>query len=202
MFCPWQDWDWLWYLLWCLWFYIPSKRRTRESHEGNACKETQPILQEGVILGYHVLKKRVSDTCTRRMVSRPALKHSCDQCEPWFPFPGIFMNHKESSHKASKYSWNDCDNEAICMEHCGRHCKRAHENRSPRQECDSISVWNTKKKIFKCHIESKHDGPRYPCKDCEAPLNAEAILKCDKCEHTLGFRTLMLKHTHDDIRNT
>ena len=28
-----------------------SKRRTRESHEGNACKETQPILQEGGILG-------------------------------------------------------------------------------------------------------------------------------------------------------
>ena len=52
---------------------------------------------------YHVLKKRVSDTCTRRMVSRPALKHSCDQCEPWFPFPGIFMNHKESSHEASEY---------------------------------------------------------------------------------------------------
>ena len=62
-----------------------------------------------------------------------------------------------------------------------------------------------RRKSFKCHIESKHDGPRYPCKDCEAPLNAEAILKCDKCEHTLGFRTLMLKHTHaihDDIRNT
>ena len=57
----------------------PSKRRTRESHEGNACKETQPILQEGVILGYHVLKKRVSDTCTRKMVSRPALKlHEAD----------------------------------------------------------------------------------------------------------------------------
>ena len=22
-----------------------------------------------------------------------ALKHSCDQCEPWFPFTGILMNH-------------------------------------------------------------------------------------------------------------
>ena len=32
-----------------------------------------------------------------------ALKHSCDQCEPWFPFPGILMNHKEFSHEASKY---------------------------------------------------------------------------------------------------
>ena len=60
-----------------------------------------------------------------------------------------------------------------------------------------------RRKHFKCQIESKHDGPMYPCKDCEAPINAEAILKCDKCKHTLVFRTLMLKHTHaihDDIR--
>ena len=69
-----------------------------------------------------------------------ALKHSCDQCEPWFPFPGILMNHKESSHEASKYSCSDCDHEAIRMEHLGRQFKRFHENRSPRQECDSISV--------------------------------------------------------------
>ena len=58
---------------------------------------------------------------------------------------------------------------------------------------------------MKCHIESNHDVPRYPCKYWEAPLNAEARLKCEKCEHTLVFKTLTLKHTnaiHDDIRNT
>ena len=50
-------------------------------------------------------------------------------------------------------------------------------------------------------LESKHDGPRYPWKDCEAPLNTDARLKCDKCENTLVFRTLMFEHTcytHDD----
>ena len=29
-----------------------------------------------------------------------------------------------------------------------------------------------RRKHFKCQIESKHDGPMYPCKDCEAPINA------------------------------
>ena len=75
-----------------------------------------------------------------RQSKHGALKHSCDQCEPWFPFPGILMNHKESSHEASKYSCSDCDHEAIRMEHLGRQFKRFHENRSPSQECDSISV--------------------------------------------------------------
>ena len=32
--------------------------------------------------------------------------------------------------------------------------------------------------------------------DCEAPLNTEARLKCDKCENTLVFRTLMFEHTN------
>ena len=49
-----------------------------------------------------------------------AIKHSCDQCEPWFPFPRILMNHKESSHEASKYEGakypcDDCDHEASRM---------------------------------------------------------------------------------------
>merc|ERR1712030_299339 len=48
-----------------------------------------------------------------------------------------------------------------------------------------------RRKHFKCQIESKHDGPMYPFKDFEAPINAEEILKCDKCKHTLVFRTLM-----------
>ena len=52
------------------------------------------------------------------------------------------------------------------------------------------------RKPFKCHIDSKHDGPRYPWKDCEAPLNTDARLKCDKCENTLVFRTLMFEHTN------
>ena len=67
----------------------------------------------------------------------------------------------------------------------GRHCKRTHDNGSPCQECDQYPCETQMRKPFKCHIDSKHDGPRYPCKDCEAPLNAEARLKCDKCEHTL-----------------
>ena len=29
-----------------------------------------------------------------------------------------------------------------------------------------------RRKHFKCQIESKHDGPMYPCKDCDAPVNA------------------------------
>ena len=43
-------------------------------------------------------------------------------------------------------------------------------------------------------LESKHDGPRYPWKYCEARLKAR--LKCDKCENTLVFRTLMFEHTN------
>ena len=40
-----------------------SKRRTRESHEGNACKDT--THSAGRRDSWVVLKKRVSDTCTR-----------------------------------------------------------------------------------------------------------------------------------------
>ena len=80
------------------------------------------------------------------------------------------------------------------MEHSGRHCKKTHVNRSPCQECYQCPCETQSRIHFKCHIESKHDGTRYHCKDCEAPINGEARLKCGKCEQTFEFRTLVLKH--------
>ena len=73
------------------------------------------------------------------------------------------MNHKESSHEASKYSCDDCD----------------HDTAREPMKIDLL-VKNViqypyetqRRKHFKCQIESKHDGPMYPCKDCEAPINA------------------------------
>ena len=78
----------------------------------------------------------------------------------------ILYSQKESSHKASKYGTLDTAREPMKIDLLVKNVIK--------YPCET-----QRRKPFKCHIESNHDGPRYPCKDCEAPLNAEARLKCE-----------------------
>ena len=136
---------------------------------------------------------------------------TCDECNYKFELQSSLRRHERFGHKGENYAYNRCGystkrEDKLIVHRPSKHGVLKHPSILVMIVIMKQSVWNTarepmkidllvknvikypceiqRRKPFKCHIESNHDGPRYPCKDCEAPLNAEAIMKCDKCERT------------------
>ena len=76
----------------------------------DVCDSISPVRDGLKSHKSHVLKKRVSNTCTGEMVSRPSLKlHeadrlTCDECNYKFELQSSLRRHERFGHKGGNYA--------------------------------------------------------------------------------------------------
>ena len=146
------------------------------STNSNVCPECERIF------GCSANMKRHYDSVhlgKRQTVANPTKSNVCPECEKIFGDSSNMKKHFERVHLQTKYPCNQCD--AVLSDYSSRitHIKTIHEGVKVNCSVEGCERAFSNKKIMNEHIQSFHNGEKFPCTQCDY----QAKWRGDLCKH-------------------